>query len=134
MTMKTSFYLESSAAIKLFELEQETQPLRTFLERLAPDSNLITSSLTRLEVLGNLTSEGRVSARQFFQEVSIVPLKQSILDDALLAMAFGLKTLDAIHYATAQRLGPNLRAVISYDKKLSRAFTETGVQVISPAD
>jgi uncharacterized protein len=132
--MRNSFYLESSAAIKLFEFEQETYPLRVWIENLLPGSQLVTSSLTRLEVLGNLPSEARVAASKFFEEVTIIPVKQSLLDDALLAMAFGLKTLDAIHYATARRLGQNLEAVISYDKKLSRALIDTGLSVVSPAD
>lgn len=131
--MRNSFYLESSAAIKLFEFEQETYPLRAWIENLMPGSQLVTSSLTRLEVLGNLPSEARVAASKFFEEVTIIPVKQSLLDDALLAMAFGLKTLDAIHYATARRLGQNLEAVISYDKKLSRALIDTGLSVVSPA-
>jgi uncharacterized protein len=45
----------------------------------------------------------------------------------------GLRTLDAIHLATALEFGPELTAFVSYDERLSEAARAKGLTVIAPA-
>ena len=130
--MTTSFYIESSAAMKLFEPEQGSQELRQWLMA-QEDLNLVTSELTKLEVLGNLSKNRLVEARSFFENLTLIQVKRSILDDAVLSMQFGLKALDAIHHATIRLVIDDLGGVISYDKRLNQAVTDLGVRVICPA-
>lgn len=129
----TSFYLESSAAMKLFEPEQGSQELREWL-MVQEDLSLVTSELTKLEVLGNLSKNRLVEARSFFDNLTLIQVKRSILDDAFLSMQLGLKALDAIHHATIRLVVDDLAGVISYDKRLSAAVRALGVTVISPTD
>lgn len=131
--MMTSFYLESSAAMKLFEPEQGSQELREWL-MVQEDLSLVTSELTKLEVLGNLSKSRLIEARSFFEYLTLIQVKRSILDDAVFSMQFGLKTLDAIHHATIRLVVDDLAGVISYDKRLNAAVRALGVRVISPAD
>lgn len=129
----TSFYLESSAAMKLFEPEQGSQELREWL-MVQEDLSLVTSELTKLEVLGNLSKSRLIEARSFFEYLTLIQVKRSILDDAFLSMQLGLKALDAIHHATIRLVVDDLAGVISYDKRLSAAVRALGVTVISPTD
>lgn len=129
----TSFYLESSAAMKLFEPEQGSQELREWL-MVQEDLSLVTSELTKLEVLGNLSKSRLIEARSFFEYLTLIQVKRSILDDAFLSMQLGLKALDAIHHATIRLVVDDLAGVISYDKRLNAAVEALGVRVISPAD
>lgn len=131
--MMTSFYLESSAAMKLFEPEQGSQELREWLMA-KEDLHLVTSELTKLEVLGNLSKSRLIEARSFFDNLTLIQVKRSILDDALISMQFGLKALDAIHHATIRLVVDDLAGVISYDKRINAAVKALGVRVISPAD
>ncbi|HEY7854509.1 MAG TPA: type II toxin-antitoxin system VapC family toxin [Aquiluna sp.] len=129
----TSFYLESSAAMKLFEPEQGSQELREWL-MVQEDLSLVTSELTKLEVLGNLSKSRLIEARSFFEYLTLIQVKRSILDDAFLSMQLGLKALDAIHHATIRLVVEDLAGVISYDNRLNAAVRALGVRVISPAD
>jgi predicted nucleic acid-binding protein len=43
-----------------------------------------------------------------------------------------LRSLDAIHLATAQRLGADLQAFVTYDKRLLTAAEAYGLPVASP--
>lgn len=44
-----------------------------------------------------------------------------------------LRTLDAIHLATALSLGDDLTLLISYDDRLTQAAAAAGIEVASPA-
>jgi predicted nucleic acid-binding protein len=44
-----------------------------------------------------------------------------------------LRTLDAIHVATALRLGPSLSAFVSYDARQLEAAEALGLPVVTPA-
>jgi hypothetical protein len=61
-------------------------------------------------------------------------VRKAVLDQAVLSMGLGLRTLDAIHHATAVKMAPDLAGVICYDKRLSNALQNFGLRVISPAD
>jgi uncharacterized protein len=45
-----------------------------------------------------------------------------------------LRSLDAIHLATARLLGPDLDALVTYDHRLASAATDAGLAVLSPTD
>ena len=44
----------------------------------------------------------------------------------------GLRSLDAIHLATARVLGPDLDAIVSYDDRLLKAAGDAGLTTVSP--
>jgi uncharacterized protein len=131
-----SYYLESSAAIKLFRQEPETGALTKWIRNLKPNESLISSDIMRVELLGNLGSKPELLAQGhvLLREVTLVPVRKAVLDQAVLSMGFGLRTLDAIHHATAVKMAPDLGGVICYDKRLSTALESFGLRVISPAD
>jgi len=46
----------------------------------------------------------------------------------------GLRSLDAIHLATARVLAPELDAVVTYGGRLLHAAAEAGLVTVSPRD
>jgi uncharacterized protein len=44
----------------------------------------------------------------------------------------GLRSLDAIHLATARIPAPELEALVTYDDRLVKAATDAGLATVSP--
>jgi hypothetical protein len=45
-----------------------------------------------------------------------------------------LRSLDAIHLATARLLGAELTALLTYDDRLAKAAVDAGIPVFAPHD
>ena len=45
-----------------------------------------------------------------------------------------LRSLDAIHLATARILAPELDALVTYDDRLRKASSDAGLVTVSPQD
>ena len=72
------------------------------------------------------------SAQASLTDVALVPI-----DDAVLAIArrldpSELRSLDAIHLATALSISSDLGAVFSYDDRLAAAAAGAGLRVLAP--
>ncbi len=127
-------YLDSSALVKLVVDEPETQAL---LEFLAGWPDRVSSALARVEVLRAVkrTGAGPAVRRRAVRVLARVALVR--IDDALLATAARvlppeLRTLDAIHVATARSLD-DLAGIVSYDARLGRAASRARIKIWSPA-
>lgn len=127
-------YLDSSAILKIVVPEPESKALLQFL---ADWPNRISSELARTEVLRALR-RADVTAPQFrrgqktLERIGLVPIESRILNDAALLRPFSLRSLDAIHLATALSLRQELGGIISYDVRLSDAATGSKLSVWAP--
>ena len=45
-----------------------------------------------------------------------------------------LRSLYAVHLATARLLGPELTALLTYDARLAKAAADAGIPVLAPHD
>jgi predicted nucleic acid-binding protein len=52
--------------------------------------------------------------------------------DAAANLSVPLRSLDAIHLASALRLGTDLRAFVAYDERLLFAAEQVGLAVVAP--
>ena len=127
-------YLHSSAPVKFVLVEPETDALMKFLSGW-PER--ISSVLARVEVLRAARRAG--VQRDVYRRAESVVARIGLvgIDDAVLGLAadlepLGLSTLDAIHIATALSLGEELGGLVSYDARLSRAATSSGISVLAP--
>lgn len=64
--------------------------------------------------------------------VGLVAVDEPLLRDAAALSPTGLRSLDAVHLATALSL-EGLDAVVTYDQRLDAAASEAGLAVESPA-
>lgn len=125
-------YLDSSAIVKLAVREPESLALRRYLRR---RPFLVSSALARTEVLRALLSAGDDAVSRghsVLQRLDLVRVNDRILNAAGMLQPSSLRSLDAIHLATAQQLGDQLSAVVTYDDRMTAAAERLGYSVVQP--
>ncbi len=127
-------YLDSSALVKLVLPEPETDAL---LRLLADWEERVSSALAAVEVqraARRATDNELVHrrARRVVDGVHLVTIDDEVLDVAAGLAPAGLRTLDAIHLASALVLQPDLGALAAYDARLIEAATDSGLRVLTP--
>ena len=93
------------------------------------------STLLRIEVARAITRVQPAllpEARELLDFFSLVPIDDDIVERAMIEPDRGLRSLDAIHLATARTLADDLAALVSYDERLLTAATNAGLPVASP--
>jgi predicted nucleic acid-binding protein len=78
-----------------------------------------------------MSKNRRVRARSVLSAVDLVPMTNDLLDEAA-TLTSVLRTLDAIHLATACRLRGDLHAFVAYDKRLLGAAEDVGLVTVAP--
>ena len=126
-------YLDSSALVKLVVLEPESRALRAYLRR---EPERVSCGLARSEVLRAVRPLGPAAietARRLLRSVNLVRLDDTLRDAAGILEPLALRSLDAIHLVTAQLVAPALRAVVTYDRRMTDAAAALGFPVAAPA-
>lgn len=129
----TGFYLDTSAAVKLLFNERESAELARWLAE--SGASLVSSSLLVTELLRTASqgAEGAVlAARSLLNTVYLDSITGPVLELAAHLGPTSMRSLDAIHLATALRNFHFLSGLITYDKRLAVACREHGVPVVSP--
>ena len=132
MSAERATYLDSSAIVKLAVREPESAMLRRYLRRKQP---LVTSALSRTEVARALLPFGEeVVARgvEVLQRLNVVRINDRVLRAAGTLLPLELRSLDAIHLATASHLGDDLARLCTYDERMAGAATGRGFTVVAP--
>lgn len=125
-------YLDSSAIVKLAIREPESLALRRYLRTRRP---LVSSALARTEVLRALLPAGDEAVsrgRDVLQRLDLVRVNERILNAAGLLVPSELRSLDAIHLATAQQLGRDLKVLVTYDDRMAAAARQLGYKIVQP--
>lgn len=125
-------YLDASAAVKLILDEPESSALRS---QLGERPVIVSSALLRTELMraiGRTDSARLMAARTLLRGVSLLAIDDDVLTAAELDPA-SLRALDAIHLATARRLGGELEAIVTYDRRMIAGARLLGLPVTSPA-
>lgn len=120
--------------MKLVRREVETPSLWTWLTAW-PDDVVTSSELARVEVLRGARRVGGdalVLARTLVTELDLVPLDRRVSDLAADVGVPLLRTLDALHLASALVLGEDLTAFVAYDHRLAASALAAGLSVHSP--
>lgn len=118
--------------MKLAVREPESAALRRFLRRRRP---LVASALARTEVLRALLLAGEEAVgrgREVLKTLDLVRVNDRVLNAAGVLAPASLRSLDAIHLATARLLADELGAVVTYDERMTAAARELGLRVASP--
>jgi predicted nucleic acid-binding protein len=128
-------YLDSSAIVKLVRREPESDALAQFLEDHGDDDH-VTSAIARVEVVRALLPSGAEAvahARRLLARMYHVALDADLLDRAAgVAPGSLLRSLDAVHLASAQLLGAELRVVVTYDRQMADAATSLRLPTVAP--
>lgn len=132
MTGERATYLDSSALVKLAVEEPESAALRRYLRRRKP---FVASALARAEVARALMPLGEAAlqrGRDVLARVELVRISDRVLNAAGTLLPVELRSLEAIHLATAQQLGADLARVVTYDERMAAAARAIGWSVAVP--
>ncbi|MGH3662335.1 MAG: type II toxin-antitoxin system VapC family toxin [Micromonosporaceae bacterium] len=127
-------YLDTSAAAKLVHREAESPALIGYLAgRVAiplVSSVLIYPELVR--AVSRHRPELADRAIALTRRILTVPLSPDLVMAAATVETPDLRTLDALHLATAMMMGSELDALLTYDKRLAGAAESAGLPTAAP--
>jgi predicted nucleic acid-binding protein len=131
-----SLYLDSSALLKRYVEEPDSETVGSLLRS---DPSLLTARHTIVEVRRNvprlLEDREAAAARSAFMQdlgvLSIVELDEVTCEmAAVIAELTGARTLDALHLATAQRVGGAAVPFLTFDLRQAQAARGLGFTVL----
>jgi uncharacterized protein len=126
-------YIDSSAFTKIVLQEPESDDLRGYLRRtklsLASSSLLLVETI-RASRLVTAAGDARDELDAALEEVALISITDAIVRRARTLEPPLLRTLDALHLATALEIG--VREVIVYDRPLAEAARLHGLDAVSP--
>ena len=130
------YYADTSAVIKLLVEESHSKAFAAFYDSHA-DAEWVSSDLLRVEVtraVHRAIPALLPAARDLLLAFSCITIDEDIVAGAMNEPDRGLRSLDAIHLATARVLGPDLDAIACYDDRLLNAAEDAGLTTVSPRD
>jgi uncharacterized protein len=125
-------YAESSALVKLALPEPESSDLRRSfaeLDRLVT-SELVVTEVTRAALRDSEAAGAR--ARAALLNLEMIPVDRPVLERAAMLEPRSLRSLDAIHVATALALESADVVFYSYDHRTIEGAQANGLTVTSP--
>jgi uncharacterized protein len=125
-------YLDSSAIVKLAVREPESNALRAYLRR---RRSVVASALARADALRALLPGGEQAVargRTVLRRLELVRVNDRVLNEAGILLPATLRTLDAIHLATALLFADDLDGLVTYDDRMAEAAAALGQHVIRP--
>jgi len=132
MSADRAVYIDSSAIVKLAVQEPESAALRRYLRSRRP---LVSSSLARAEVLRALLPLGDEAlrrGRRVLTTIELARVSDRVLEAAGVLLPPELRSLDAIHLATAAQLRDSLERIVTYDERMAAAAEAAGFTVAAP--
>lgn len=127
-------YIDTSAFVKLFVEEPESDAVAAAIG--SSWTRIVASEILAVEAFRTALRRGGEApalAAQLLRQVILLPFSTGIRVDACRLSPPELRTLDAIHLATAISVADQVGAIFTYDKRLAQASTDAGLRVLAPA-
>jgi uncharacterized protein len=126
-------YVDTSALVKLFKIERETEAFRAAL---ADWPVQVASELIRVEAICTARRLGDQDLLQragdALERINLIPISPEIIELATAAHTPPLRTMDAIHLATALTMREDLGAIFVYDNDLHAAAHAHRLNALAP--
>ena len=128
-----SLYLDTSAAAKLIVDEDESDALAGYIDSSMNEQELVSSALleTELRRLAIRLEFDQSVVTDLLARVDLVDPPRSLFHEAGLLPGTHLRSLDALHLATALRV--DCEFFLAYDQRLVDAARAVGLSVRSPS-
>ncbi len=127
-----AWYLDTSAFLKLLVNENESAAMRDWAVH---HDSLWSSQLLRTEAVRAASRLG-ISSEDVeiaLESVSLIMPSVATFYTAGHLAPHSLRSLDAIHLATALEMGDDLEGMVTYDERLIDASRDASIVVASPA-
>lgn len=129
-----AYYVDTSFFVKLVVREANSAEAQRWAE--LHDESLFSSDLLRTEALRTArrySPRAVLEARSRLDVITIISVTTDIFERAAELDQQVLRSLDALHLASALTLGDELEGIATYDDRLSDAAATIGVPVVAPA-
>ena len=125
-------YLDASALVTLVAGRAYAPELRQFLAG-KPAMPMGTSTVGFVETVRTLDRIGDYphAMRDLVQSFTEILVTEEVRDSAA-ALPAGIRTLDAVHIASAQVVGSSLDTMVSYDKRMLDVARSMGLPTAAP--
>ncbi|OBY30937.1 type II toxin-antitoxin system VapC family toxin [Mycolicibacter kumamotonensis] len=129
-------YMDTSALVKLIVQEPESAALQRWLADIE-DRDHVTSAVGRVELMRTALRGGDTeivdnAQRILDEDLDIIAVTDDVITKAEAIGPTSLRSLDAIHLASAAQLGDGLTAVVAYDHRLIAGCRNLGYRIESP--
>ncbi len=127
-------YIDTSALVKLLFDEPESAALTDWITQ-KTEIPKVSSELSTVELLRTCRRiDGSIvdDARRLLDGVDLLPIDHVIVERAAVLAPRDLRSLDAIHLASALSLIEDLTDFVAYDVRLRAAANQVGLPVVSP--
>jgi hypothetical protein len=129
----SAVYLDASAVVKTVVAEPESARLRRFLRGYEIHASSALSRAEALRAVRGAEPAAVPRVREAMNRLVLLEVSDSVLEAAGLLEPVTLRTLDAIHLASALTLAGELAAVITYDRRMAEAAAAVGLPLAAPA-
>lgn len=105
------------------------------LGELAEWDGYVSSALLAVEAIRACARYGNRyadDARKFLEGLALLPLDEAVLAEAASLRPVGLRSLDALHLATALSVRDEIGSFVTYDQRLADAAGDQGLNVVRP--
>jgi predicted nucleic acid-binding protein len=127
-------YFDTSALVKLIFEEAESEALVEWLSA-RPDVPKVSSDLSIVELLRacrRVDDDAVEGANVLLEGIDFLPIDRAIIEKGSSLVPTELRSLEAIHLASALSVKMNLTALVAYDVRLCSAAAQAGIEVVSP--
>lgn len=132
-------YIDTSAAMKLVRPEIHSADLSDWLRKQQGESAVVSSVLIEVELMRatrRSAPDNLNHAVKVLRGIGVVTLSPAVIRRASAYPDAGLRSLDAVHVATAEHLAEvtseQLDAFVAYDDRLLAAARSVGLLTIAP--
>ena len=125
-------YLDASALVKLVAPEAETEALAAFLAQHRSQATSVLGLVEVRRVAARRPGVARERVEDVLGRISAIGLDSTTIAAPGSIGPAALRTLDAIHLASAAALGDDLEAFVTYDRRLADAARVLGLPDVAP--
>lgn len=124
-------YLDSSALVTFVVRREHAEALDQFL--VSRPARTYTSTIGVVETVrtcDRLGSYPNLMSQLLKEHVELMVTDE--VRNAAANVPGAVRSLDAVHIATAELLGPELTALVTYDRRMAEAARSSGLPVVMP--
>jgi predicted nucleic acid-binding protein len=124
-------YLDSSALVTFVVRRQHVDALERFLaEEVTKTATSTIGMVETVRTCDQLGSYPNLMAR-LAREHDEIPVTE-LVRDAAATMPGAVRSLDALHIASAEQFGSELKALVTYDRRMAEVARQRGLPVETP--
>jgi predicted nucleic acid-binding protein len=127
-------YLDASALVKVVVRETEHDALRAHLAGIADRATSVVAGVEVPRAVARALGSVPLPLAGLTERTVVIGLDPTIVARAAALRPLTLRSLDAIHLASAMELGGDLASFVTYDRRLADAARDAGLPVESPGE